>query len=89
MNWKDAKKIIAADPDVARALEENHTEYQVIRQIMLARKQQNLTQKQLAERANTAQANIARLEAGGHNPSIRFLEKVAKGLGKKLEIRLV
>ncbi|SFM31051.1 helix-turn-helix domain-containing protein [Pelosinus propionicus] len=89
MNWKEAKKIIASDPEVAQALKENEVEYKIIMQVLNARLEKKMTQKDLAVLANTQQANIARLESGKSNPSVNFLSKVAKGLGKKLEIRFV
>ena len=89
MKWKDAKKVITSDPEVRVALEENEVEYQITRQVLEARLQQKMTQQQLAILASTKQANIARLESGHYNPSVKFLHKVAKGLGKNLEIRFI
>ena len=45
-----------------------------------------MTQKELAERMGTAQANISRFESGNYNPSLDFLQRMAQGLGKKLKI---
>lgn len=61
-------------------------EYEIIRQVIHARAEADLTQKELAERIGTRQSNISRLEAGSSNPSLLFLKKVAEGLGKKLHI---
>ena len=89
MKWKEAKKIIAANPEVATALEENEVEYQVMRAVLAARKAKKMSQGALAEVAGTRQSNIARLESGTYNPSVKMLARVARGLGKKLEIRFV
>ena len=48
-----------------------------------------LTQNELALKSGLKQANLSRLENGVVNPSIETLEAIAKGLGKKLEIRFV
>ena len=61
-------------------------EYEIIRQIIDARPEQNLTQKALAERIGIRQSNISRLESGNYNPSLEFLKKVANGLGKELHV---
>lgn len=66
-----------------RALE---PEYEVIEQIVKARNEQNITQKELAERIGIKQSNISRLESGNYNPSLDFLKKIAEGLGKELHI---
>ena len=63
-------------------------EYELIRQIIKARAEKNMTQKQLAEKIGTRQSNIARLESGNYNPSFQFLQKVAGALGKKLTFAL-
>ncbi len=89
MDWKEAKKIIASNPEVAAELENNAVEYQVISEVIRARSEQKVSQKELAERIGTRQSNISRLESGNYNPSLEFLEKVAEALGKKLEIHFV
>lgn len=88
MKWEDAKKIINSDPEVIKELEANAIEYQVVREIIKARKELNLTQEQLAQLVGTKQSNISRLESGDYNPTIEFLSKVAQAMGKNLEIRL-
>ena len=40
----------------------------------------------LADKIGIKQSNISRLESGNYNPSLAFLKKVAKGLGKELHI---
>ena len=48
-----------------------------------------MTQRELADITATRQSNIARLESGTYNPSIKMLNRIARGLGKKLEIRFL
>lgn len=63
-------------------------EYELIKQIISARTEKKMTQKQLAEKIGTKQSNIARLESGNYNPSYQFLQKVAGALDKKLSFVL-
>ena len=51
-----------------------------------SRKAAGLTQKQLAEKMGTAQANISRFENGNSNPSLEFLQKMAACMGKTLHV---
>jgi predicted transcriptional regulator len=88
MKWDEAKKIINSDPEVIKELDNNSIEYKVVREIINARHELNLTQEQLAELVGTKQSNISRLESGEYNPTIEFLNKVAQAMGKTLEIRL-
>lgn len=59
---------------------------QVADQVVKARAELKLTQKELAERMGDKQSNISRLESGTYNPSLEYLNKVAEALGKKLHI---
>ena len=62
--------------------------YEAIEQIIKARKEQNITQSELAKRVGTQKSNISRLESGNYNPSLDFLAKVAESLGKSLSVQI-
>ena len=47
-----------------------------------------MTQERLAEKVGTRKSNISRLESGRYNPSLDFLEKVAGGLGREIEVKV-
>jgi len=64
-------------------------ELEVMKAIVDARTSMNLTQKQLSELTGIDQADISKLENGTRNPSIRLLQKLADGMGKRLEIRFI
>jgi DNA-binding XRE family transcriptional regulator len=89
MNWSKAKAIILNNKDVQNELKLNEAEYQIIEEIIMARKERNLTQKELAELIGTRQSNISRLESGNYNPSIDFLNKIALAVGKELRVSMV
>ena len=76
---------------------ENDTKYQETEQnfklildladeILRLRMEKGWSQTELARRAETKQANISRLESGLSNPSVNFLQKVAKALDADLTI---
>ena len=89
MRWSKAKEIILKNEEVQNELKMNEAEYKIIEEIILARREKNLTQKDLAELIGTKQSNISRLESGNYNPSLDFLQKVASAIGKKLEVRII
>jgi predicted transcriptional regulator len=89
MKWDEAKEIILRDKKVQEELQNNEAEYKIIEEIIMARRENNLTQKGLAELVGTKQSNISRLESGNYNPTLVFLNKIAKAVGKELEIRMV
>ena len=53
------------------------------------RLEQNLTQEQLAEKVGIDQSDLSKLEKGLLNPSIKMLNRIAKGLNSNLSISLV
>ena len=89
MKWKEAKKIINTNAEVLKELENNYADYEIIREVIKARQECNITQKELAERIGTKQSNISRLESGSYNPTIELLNRIANAFGKRLELRLV
>lgn len=55
-------------------------------QLVQARENSNMTQKQLAEKTGIYQADISKIERGLGNPSLSTLKRIADGLG--LEVRI-
>ena len=77
--------------EAKRALKEKNCqpETEVIRAILEARIEQNITQKELARRTGIDQGDISKLEYGARNPSLKLLKRLAKGLNMKLKIEFV
>ena len=80
-----------ARPDVKKAYDDVADEFAFIDEILKARAEAGLTQADVAARIGTTQSAIARLESAEprHSPSLATLQKYAKALGYKVEIRLV
>jgi DNA-binding XRE family transcriptional regulator len=87
--FEEVKAEFMKDPEFVKAYKELEPEYEIISQIIKSRIENNLTQEELAKKINTRQSNISRLESGSYNPSLKFLKKLAKGLGKELHISFV
>ena len=62
-------------------------EREVTRQIVEARLEEGITQRELAERCGMKPSNLSRLENGNGNPSVETLARIARALGRRLEIR--
>lgn len=84
--FEDVLKEALKDPEVKKGYDALELEFSIIEQIIRKRLKKGLSQKQLAEKIGTKQSAISRLEGGNTNPSIAFLEKIAKALGGKLQI---
>ena len=80
-----------AKPGVKAAYDELEEEYAFLAEVLKARKRSGLTQAELAEKIGTTQSAIARLESisSSHSPSVNTLQKYAKALGFRLQIKLV
>lgn len=74
------------DPGIRREYEALQAEHAVNQAMIDARQKSGMTQKELAERTGIAQADISKLEHGNANPSIRTLQRLAKGMGMVLKI---
>jgi len=61
-------------------------EFSLVAAMIKARIDAGLTQAEVAERMNTTQAVVARLEGGGRQPSTRTLRRFAQATGHKLKI---
>ncbi|MBN8646714.1 MAG: helix-turn-helix transcriptional regulator [Caulobacterales bacterium] len=85
-DYMDLHKEWMQDPEYAKEYDELEEEFALIKAVISARIGANLTQEELAQRMNTTQAAIARLESGKQMPSTRTLEKLAKATGTKLRI---
>lgn len=86
--FSDIKKRLLENAEVKEEYEKSELEYKIINEIIKARIEKNMTQKELAELVGTRQSNISRLESGEYNPSLQFLKKIAKAMGKELDIIL-
>lgn len=61
-------------------------EFTLAAALIEARSRAGLTQIELAERMQTTQSVVARLEGGRVTPTTRTLEKIAKATGSRLKI---
>ena len=77
------------DDEFKKEYEALEPEFAIIQAIIDARKTEGLTQKELSNRSGIAQGDISKLENGNANPSIRTLQRLATGMGKKLRIEFV
>lgn len=86
--WEDLEKELLADPAVKKEYDKLAPRYAIISEVISARIKRGMTQQQIAEKMGTKQSAIARLESGNSNPSISFLEKLARVLGYKLTVKI-
>ena len=86
---KTFKAELLAKRGVRKAYEELAPEYAVARAVIKARTNCGLTQAQLADRMNTSQSYIARLENGTVLPTMKTFLRVAAATGTRAKFELV
>jgi len=77
------------NPEFREAWEASEAEYKVRKAIIEARAANGMTQAELAQAAGMNQRAVSRIETGNTNTTIKTLDKLAKGMGRSLEIRFV
>jgi transcriptional regulator with XRE-family HTH domain len=88
---KQFKARVLAKPEVRKAYDELADEFAFLDEVLKARASSGLTQAEVATLVGTTQSAIARLESptSSHSPSVGTLQKYARALGFKVEIRFV
>jgi transcriptional regulator with XRE-family HTH domain len=78
-------------PGVRAAYDALDDEFRFLDEMLKARLAAGLTQSEVAARVGTTQSAIARLESGArrHSPSIATLQRYARALGYRVELKLV
>lgn len=77
------------DPKLKAEYDALAPEYDIIQAMIEARKELNLTQKELSERTGITQADISRIENGTRNPSLNMMKRLAEGMGMVLKLEFV
>jgi DNA-binding XRE family transcriptional regulator len=86
--WIQAE--LANDPVLAEAVSKEELNADIAEQLFNLREQNSLTQKELAEKSNTTQSVISRIEDSNYGGrSLALLHKIAWALNRKLVVKLI
>ena len=84
---KELHKRWTRDPEYRREYDALEEEFALASAMINARSRAGLTQEELAEKMETSQSAIARMESGRSVPSGSTLKRFAKATGTRLRIR--
>ena len=88
----DLKKYIAkrkkTDKKFAEGFDEGYEKFKIGAVLRQAREASGLTQEELALRLNTKKTAISRIENHAEDIKLSTLERVAKALGKQLQVHI-
>ncbi|TAL92215.1 MAG: XRE family transcriptional regulator [Paraburkholderia sp.] len=82
------KTRLLADPKTRTEYDAQSPEFAIARELVAARVRAGLTQEQVAEKMQTTQSTIARMENGRSLPSMRTLARYAEATGSRAVVRL-
>ena len=77
------------DSEFRRLYEEADIELRVALEITKAREAKKMSQRALAEALKTKQQTVSRIERGAQNVTIETLDRIARVLGRDLQVRFV
>lgn len=89
MDWQTHKKLLLKNPAFRAALEESAPELQIAKAMIEARLKRGYSQKDLADRLQTRQSVISRVENAKTMPSLSFLKKAATALNTAFRIQIL
>jgi ribosome-binding protein aMBF1 (putative translation factor) len=82
------KRRKVTDPAFAEGFESGYREFEIGVVLRQAREDAGLTQEELAKRINTKKTAISRLENHAEDIKLSTLQKVARALGRELQVML-
>jgi len=88
MDWQTHKKQLLKKPSFRKALAESKPELQIAKAIIEARIKKGFSQKKLAEKINTKQSVISRVENAKTIPSLAFLQRIATALNSPFRLQI-
>lgn len=83
---KDIELKRQTDPEFRKAWDESRAEYKLIGEMISLRKQEKITQKELAALTGNKQQVISRIERKESIPTIRSFSRILNALGYELQI---
>lgn len=74
------------NPEFKKLYDDYGRQLEISYNLLQMRKRKKMSQSQVAKKVGTTQSNIARMEAGNQNFSVKMLGKLAHVFGKELEV---
>lgn len=76
------------NPEFKNDFENEYLKIKIINEIVAVRKQNDMTQKEMADIVGIPQGNISRFESGKIVPTLDFIQNLATKLGYSINISL-
>ncbi len=86
IDFDDIKKEWMKNPEFVKEYEALEEEFSLVSALIAARSEADMTQQEVAEKMETSQSYIAKLEGGAVSPSMKALKRYAAATGSRLKI---
>ncbi|MCH8240697.1 MAG: helix-turn-helix transcriptional regulator [Proteobacteria bacterium] len=86
IDFDDIKKEWMKNPEFVKEYEALEEEFSLVSALIAARSEADMTQQEVAEKMETSQSYIAKLEGGTVSPSMKALKRYAAATGSRLKI---
>lgn len=86
IDFDDIKKEWMKNPEFVKEYEALEEEFSLVSALIAARAEADMTQQEVAEKMETSQSYIAKLEGGTVSPSMKALKRYAAATGSRLKI---
>jgi len=84
---KEIKKRLESDSDFKEAYTKVEREYDLIKSIVKARKEMNITQKDISEKTNLTQQMVSRIEKYNNSPRLNNFIEYINAIGLDIELK--
>lgn len=85
--FKEFLKESLQDPEFKEAYDALAPEFELIAELIQARKRARMSQADVARKIKVHQPSIARLERGGRSPSVARIAQYADAVGKRVTLK--
>lgn len=87
--WSELRAERLARPEARQAFNTARRAFELGEEVRRLRTDRGLSQQELADRMGVAQSVVARIEAGGVEPRLSKLDRVARALGIEMEVHFL
>ena len=86
IDYNDVRKKWMKDPEFVKEYEALEEEFSLASAMIAARAHADMTQQDVAEKMETSQSYIAKLEGGAVSPTMKALKRYAEATGSRVKI---
>jgi len=86
VSYKIIKEKLLESDEVRQEYDALEFRYKIVRKIAELRRNDKITQEELAIRLKTTKSVVSRIESGNQNVSVDMVQKIVNALGKEVDI---